>query len=70
MTSGEIAALVTVISTLLSFVGLTGIDQNTISQAVIGIISFIGIISAVWTYIAHHNAVAANQANTPPPASS
>ena len=53
LTSGEVTAIVTVIGTVLSFLGITGIDSGVISQAVDGVIAFVSIVAAIWTYYKH-----------------
>ena len=56
MTNGEIAALVTVIGSVFSLLGITGIDSSVISSALSGIIAFVTIGTAVYAYFQHKKA--------------
>lgn len=62
MTTGEIMALTTVIGSVISMLGITGIDAGVVNQAVTGVISMITIGTGVWAYFAHKKAVAATPA--------
>lgn len=50
MTTGEIASIVAVAGTVLSFLGITGVDSSIVSQAVTGVIAIISIGAAVWSH--------------------
>jgi hypothetical protein len=55
--SGEIASVVAVISLVLSSLGITGVDSTVLNGAVNGVLAFIGIGAAVWSWYQHRKAV-------------
>lgn len=57
MTTGEITAIVTVISTVLTFVGITGIDPAQLTQIVTGGFALVAVVSSIVTYVKHRNVV-------------
>jgi hypothetical protein len=59
-TSGEITAIVTVIGTLLGFLGVS-IDLAVLQNGVAGILAFLVLLSALWTAWKHHQVVQAGQ---------
>lgn len=61
MTTGEVMAITTVVGSVISMLGITGIDAGLVSQAVTGIVSIITIGTGVWAWFAHKNVVAATQ---------
>ena len=60
-TSGEISAAVTVLGSVISFMGITGIDANVISNAANGIVALFTIGFAIFAYFKHRNAVVSSQ---------
>ena len=60
MDTTEVMTIATIIGTVFSFLGITGIDANVISGAVTGIISLVTIGTAVWAHFAHKSSVAAS----------
>ena len=61
MSSGEITAIVTVIGSVLGFLGITGIDSNMLSGAVQGTFAVITVLAAIYTWWAHRAAIKAQQ---------
>ena len=59
ITSGELAALATIIGTGLSFLGVTGIDASVISGAINGVIAIATFAAAIYAWSQHKNAVVA-----------
>jgi hypothetical protein len=59
-TSGEITAIVTVIGTLLGFLGVS-IDPAVLQNGVAGILAFLVLLSGLWTAWKHHQVVQAGQ---------
>lgn len=57
MTQGELTAIVAIIGSGFTFLGITGIDASTISAAANGVIALITIGAAIATFISHRNAV-------------
>ena len=60
MTTGEATAIVTILGSILTFLGITGIDAGLLNQAANGLVSLFTIAFAVYSYYAHRNAVKAN----------
>jgi len=61
MYTAEIPAVVTVIGTVFSFLGVTGIDSSVISGAVNGLISIVTLGMALWAWYNHRQTL--NSAN-------
>lgn len=57
MTQGEVTSIATVIGSLLTLLGITGVDAGTISGAVNGVIAVITLVAAISTFVSHRNAV-------------
>lgn len=60
-TTGEIMAISTILFSVISMLGITGIDAATVNSAVTGAASVLMIATSVWAYISHRNAVKATQ---------
>ncbi len=53
ITSGEIAAIVAILGTVLSGIGVTGIDPSLLSGALQGVVSLLTLGAALWSWYQH-----------------
>jgi len=59
ITSGELAAVVTLIGAALSMLGVTGVDAGMVNAAANGVIAIITFVAAIYAWYQHRNAVIA-----------
>jgi uncharacterized iron-regulated membrane protein len=53
ITSGEVAGVVAMIGTGMTFLGITGVDATVVNNAVNGLIAIVTFVSAVWIWWKH-----------------
>lgn len=56
-TSGEVSAAITILGSIISFMGITGIDANVVSNAENGLVALFTIAFAIFAYFKHRKAV-------------
>ncbi len=53
LNSAEITALIAVIGTVFSFLGLT-IDPALLQSGILGLVSFVTLLTTIWSWWIHH----------------
>lgn len=59
MTSGEITGIVAVLGSILTMLGISGLDPALLTNAVNGILAVVTVVATIWTLYKHKKAVSA-----------